>query len=58
MCCDECERFIDTDYFPMEVQETKYGDIYLCDSCAEKHLEEQEALEHKAGVHQQQQESL
>ena len=54
MRCDECDKMVDTDYFPMETEETKYGDKHYCEACAEKILEEKEVMEHRAGIHEQQ----
>ena len=42
--CMGCSRRIDTDYEEMVVEETKYGDYVICQSCAEK----QEAMRERA----------
>jgi len=43
--CDECEKLIDDDYFPM-VEHPTQAELYCCESCADK-VEEEEADEFK-----------
>lgn len=50
MRCMDCDRTVDTDAEEMVIEETKYGDHIICQSCAEKAEAQRDALDAAASL--------